>query len=157
MIVKSAIRNSKSGFALLPFALFPLLFAPWRDTTRASRDDFQASRETQDFSLRLQAVFEKAKLSSVLMARLTGKIKWFNNSKGYGFVEKLGPSAEDIFVHYSAIQGDDFRTLEEGQYVDTLSLKLLRAQKVHKPRRLRKWMDLQMNRSQKSYRTKMIS
>ena len=68
---------------------------------------------------RLQTIFEKdAKLRSILRARVNGKIKWFNNSKGYGFVEKLGPAAEDIFVHYSAIQGDGFKTLEEGQYVE---------------------------------------
>jgi cold shock CspA family protein len=52
------------------------------------------------------------------MARVTGRIKWFNNSKGYGFVEKLDPESKDIFVHYSAIQGDGFKTLEEGQYVE---------------------------------------
>jgi cold shock CspA family protein len=43
-------------------------------------------------------------------------VKWFNNSKGYGFIER--PSSEDIFVHYSAIQGDGFKTLEEGQEVE---------------------------------------
>ena len=38
------------------------------------------------------------------MSRITGKVKWFNNSKGYGFIEQ--PGSSDIFVHYSAIQGD---------------------------------------------------
>ncbi|MGI8657063.1 MAG: cold shock domain-containing protein [Pyrinomonadaceae bacterium] len=50
------------------------------------------------------------------MSRITGKVKWFNNSKGYGFIEQ--PGATDIFVHYSAIQGDGFKTLEEGQEVE---------------------------------------
>jgi len=50
------------------------------------------------------------------MSRITGKVKWFNNSKGYGFIEQ--PGASDIFVHYSAIQGDGFKTLEEGQEVE---------------------------------------
>ena len=45
----------------------------------------------------------------------TGKVKWFNNSKGYGFIEKEGGG--DVFVHYSAIQGDGFKTLSEGQIV----------------------------------------
>ena len=44
------------------------------------------------------------------MSRITGKVKWFNNSKGYGFIEQ--PGSSDIFVHYSAIQGDGFKTLE---------------------------------------------
>jgi len=51
-----------------------------------------------------------------VMSRITGKVKWFNNSKGYGFIEQ--PGSSDIFVHYSAIQGDGFKTLEEGQEVE---------------------------------------
>ena len=47
--------------------------------------------------------------------RITGKVKWFNNAKGYGFIERDGGS--DVFVHYSAIQSDGFRTLEENQRV----------------------------------------
>ena len=46
----------------------------------------------------------------------TGKVKWFNSDKGYGFI--TGEDGKDIFVHYSAIQCDGFRTLEEGQSVD---------------------------------------
>ena len=48
------------------------------------------------------------------MTRL-GKIKWFNNEKGYGFIE--GEHDEDIFVHYSAIKQDGYKTLSEGQEV----------------------------------------
>jgi CspA family cold shock protein len=48
--------------------------------------------------------------------RITGKVKWFNNAKGYGFIEREGGS--DVFVHYSAIQGSGFRSLEEGQGVE---------------------------------------
>jgi CspA family cold shock protein len=50
------------------------------------------------------------------MPRITGKVKWFNNSKGYGFIAQPGES--DIFVHYSAIEGDGFKTLQEGQSVE---------------------------------------
>jgi len=50
------------------------------------------------------------------MSRTTGKVKWFNNSKGYGFIEQEGVG--DIFVHYSAIQGMGFKTLREGQEVE---------------------------------------
>jgi cold shock protein len=46
----------------------------------------------------------------------TGKVKWFNNSKGYGFIEFEG--GKDVFVHYSAIQGGGYRSLEEGQAVE---------------------------------------
>ncbi|MBI3950336.1 MAG: cold-shock protein [Acidobacteria bacterium] len=44
-----------------------------------------------------------------------GRVKWFNQSKGYGFIER--ESGEDIFVHYTAIQGEGFRSLSEGEEV----------------------------------------
>jgi CspA family cold shock protein len=48
--------------------------------------------------------------------RVTGTVKWFNTSKGYGFISRAG--GPDIFVHYSAIASDGFRNLEEGQTVE---------------------------------------
>lgn len=48
--------------------------------------------------------------------RIVGTVKWFNGSKGYGFIEREG--GKDVFVHYSAIQGAGFRNLEEGQRVE---------------------------------------
>ncbi|BDG43270.1 cold-shock protein [Saccharococcus caldoxylosilyticus] len=45
----------------------------------------------------------------------TGKVKWFNAEKGYGFIEKDGGG--DVFVHFTAIEGEGFKTLEEGQFV----------------------------------------
>jgi cold shock protein len=45
----------------------------------------------------------------------TGRVKWFNAGKGYGFIEQEG--GEDVFVHFSAIQGDGFKTLTAGQEV----------------------------------------
>jgi len=46
----------------------------------------------------------------------SGKVKWFNAEKGFGFIQRDGDS--DVFVHYSAIQSDGYRTLEEGQAVE---------------------------------------
>lgn len=46
---------------------------------------------------------------------MTGTVKWFNAEKGYGFISREGGA--DVFVHYSAIQMDGYRTLEEGQHV----------------------------------------
>jgi CspA family cold shock protein len=48
--------------------------------------------------------------------RVTGTVKWFNGSKGYGFIAREGGA--DVFVHYSAIRGDGFRNLEEGMRVE---------------------------------------
>jgi CspA family cold shock protein len=48
--------------------------------------------------------------------RVTGTVKWFNGAKGYGFIAREGE--DDVFVHFSAIQGDGFRNLEEGQRVE---------------------------------------
>ena len=48
--------------------------------------------------------------------RVLGTVKWFNSSKGYGFIEQDG--GEDVFVHFSSIQADGFRSLDEGQRVE---------------------------------------
>lgn len=45
-----------------------------------------------------------------------GTVKWFNNEKGYGFISR--EDGDDVFVHYSAISGDGFRSLQEGQKVE---------------------------------------
>lgn len=49
-------------------------------------------------------------------AREQGVVKWFNASKGYGFIQRQ--SGEDVFVHYSAIQGEGYRNLQEGASVE---------------------------------------
>ena len=66
----------------------------------------------------------------------TGVVKWFNSSKGYGFITN-DENGEDVFVHFSAIQVDGFKTLEEGQKVtfdvesDPKDSRKLRAVNVH--------------------------
>ncbi len=50
------------------------------------------------------------------MAR--GKVKWFNDAKGYGFIQQEGATGPDVFVHFSAIQAEGFKTLAEGQEVE---------------------------------------
>jgi CspA family cold shock protein len=50
------------------------------------------------------------------MLRTSGTVKWFNNTKGYGFISQ--PAGADVFVHYSAIQEKGYRTLREGEQVE---------------------------------------
>ncbi|MCS7180177.1 MAG: cold shock domain-containing protein [bacterium] len=50
------------------------------------------------------------------MAKEKGKVKWFNNKKGYGFIER--ENGEDVFVHYSSIVGQGYKTLNEGDTVE---------------------------------------
>lgn len=65
--------------------------------------------------------------------REQGTVKWFNDSKGFGFIQR--ESGEDIFVHFRAIQGDGYRSLQEGQRVEfivTEGQKGLQAEEVTK-------------------------
>ena len=64
----------------------------------------------------------------------SGTVKWFNEAKGFGFISQEG-SSDDVFVHFSAIQGDGFKTLAEGEAVEfevTQGPKGLQASNVRK-------------------------
>ena len=50
------------------------------------------------------------------MTKLTGTVKWFNDAKGFGFI--TSERGEDVFVHFTAIQGNGFRSLSEGSHVE---------------------------------------
>ena len=53
----------------------------------------------------------------MMSERINGSVKWFNNAKGFGFITRDG-SDDDIFVHFRSIQGEGYRTLNEGQMVE---------------------------------------
>ncbi len=58
------------------------------------------------------------------LARVTGKVKWFNNTKGYGFIGQQ--DGADVFVHFSAIQQEGYKSLQEG---DTVEFEVVQGQK----------------------------
>lgn len=58
------------------------------------------------------------------MAKVRGTVKWFNNSKGYGFIGQEG--GPDVFVHFSAVQADGYKSLQEG---DTVEFEITQGQK----------------------------
>jgi CspA family cold shock protein len=60
--------------------------------------------------------FFTSKEICIMSDRIQGTVKWFNATKGYGFIERDG--GEDVFVHFSSIQSDGYRTLNEGQQVE---------------------------------------
>ena len=51
-----------------------------------------------------------------MQLRYKGRVKWFNEKRGFGFIEQ--PNGEDLFVHHTAIEGEGFKTLSEGQEVE---------------------------------------
>jgi len=100
------------------------LFArEWSDCE--DRED-RLEEQTEDSGLFFAATVETEKqtLGGMQVARLQGKVKWFNNTKGYGFIGQDG--GPDVFVHYTAIEMDGFKTLQEG---DTVEFEVVQGQK----------------------------
>ncbi len=67
----------------------------------------------------------------------TGKVKWFDPKKGYGFI--LGEEGQDVFVHYTNIDGEGFRTLKDGEMV---SYELVKTEKGHQARNVARPKDV---------------
>lgn len=68
------------------------------------------------FSNSKQPVKDKTKIQMEVSFMVKGTVKWFNASKGYGFLSQ--ENGEDVFVHYSALQGDGYKSLNEGEAVE---------------------------------------
>ena len=68
--------------------------------------------QLQMSTLHIFFIAKEAKMSE----RINGTVKWFNGTKGYGFIAREG--GDDVFVHFSAIQGDGFKNLQEGERVE---------------------------------------
>lgn len=69
---------------------------------------------------------------------MKGKVKWFNNAKGYGFIEQAND--EDIFIHYSKIEKDGYKTLKEG---DNVEFELIKTEKGLQAEKIKLIEDLQ--------------
>ncbi len=67
----------------------------------------------------------------------TGKVKWFDPKKGYGFI--IGEQGQDVFVHYTSIQGDGFRALKDGEIV---TYELVQGDKGHQARTVTRQKDI---------------
>ena len=68
------------------------------------------------FPLRSYTIYDLSLLMKVEDIMTKGTVKWFNAEKGFGFIHVEG--GDDVFVHFSAIQGDGYKTLDEGQEVE---------------------------------------
>jgi len=87
-----------------------------RDCFNAMKHERGAGAESPARPARPQRRAPQATVATADGTRMQGTVKWFNESKGFGFIQDDG--GEDVFVHFSAIQGDGFRTLQQGERVE---------------------------------------
>jgi CspA family cold shock protein len=76
----------------------------------------RTSSSGPSLSIQYPAWAAQAVAREAAMARISGTVKWFNDAKGFGFIQREGGA--DVFVHFSAIQGNGFKTLAEGDKVE---------------------------------------
>ena len=96
------LAESASGDLIIRITAFPAHRLPDCKTNKKMLDEL--------------LTFVKGKLTPSNSGRESGTVKWFNDAKGFGFIER--ENGEDVFVHYSAIQGEGFKSLNEGQKVE---------------------------------------
>jgi CspA family cold shock protein len=76
----------------------------------------QADKQNQRTNFSALQHFTGKEVHQLVTERTQGTVKWFNGGKGYGFIEREG--GDDVFVHFSAIRGEGFRNLDEGDRVE---------------------------------------
>ena len=106
--------TARSNVCLAVFCFYPVSNSPEGDNKAGQFQLHQVDVFTIG-RLNLSCV-TIIQVKGAISTMVQGKVKWFNNSKGYGFISREGGA--DVFVHHTAIQGEGYKSLEEGQAVE---------------------------------------